>query len=207
MELKVRDLSFRIVKATISAGLSDPYWHATYNSGQRFGLNWGLNIETEEKRIDDEIWRPRVYHEALEFPIRHWMELAGQVVKWDVAFDPETNKANGGFYVWEHGEINRALLQFSSRQGLNFPVRWSGDCNIYWDDEEYGEDVPFSLETTATFERVRLAGSEADTDETMVQRLSQYLDPDNFTQQPIEMSGHKYEDGVAMAECIFVPKV
>src|SRR5580700_8165197 len=96
--------------------LPDPYWSAKYNPGSDQRLFWLLDARCTGREVEGTLWKPGVYHDALHFPIRRWQELAGQVVAWNRPFDDETGQPNGGFYLFEHGNILRGKLQILSRQ-------------------------------------------------------------------------------------------
>lgn len=196
---------FGIESATLAASVPDPYWCDTYNDGEGKELSWQLDVRMEEVEVDDAPWEPSIYHHSLLLPVRRWMEIEGQTITWVTACDPETDEPNGGFYVWEHEDIPRAVLRFLTRNGTGFQLSWEGECNVFW-DERFGENVPFRLQTVASFTGVLIHGSERDTAETMRQRLSQFLDPDDFIQGPVERGTHCYQTGVGMVSCVFKPK-
>jgi hypothetical protein len=164
-----------------------------------------LDVEAE-RETEGEMWRPRVYHENLQFRIRRWLEIAGRAVEWSERYEEESGEPNGGFYVVEHGGIPHARLSFFERDGTRFRFEWTGACDVFW-DEEYSQDVPFSVSGWAEFTGVIVRGSESDTDETLRGRLAQYLDPGDFAQGPLCMDGHCYESGVKMAHARFSPLV
>jgi hypothetical protein len=202
----LKDLHFSIDSAEIIASIMDPYWNKQYNQSHEIQLNWSLDIETRDKTIKGEIWAPHIYHETLHFPIRRWKDLSGQTVSWDSPFDEKTGEANGGFYVFEHEDISQATMIIAQRKGTRFKVQWEGLCNVFW-DEDYRENVPFSIETWADFKGILVRGSERDTNETMSEHLSAFIDVADFHQHPIEHSSHKYESGVGMASSRFVPQL
>lgn len=189
----------------LSAAIPDPYWSHTYDPNGDARLFWSLDVDAECE-AEGEMWGPRVYHENLHFPIRRWMEVAGQVVEWSEQYDEESGEPNGGFYVLEHGDIPRARLSFFERDGTRFRFEWAGVCDVFWDDE-FGQDVPFSASGWAEFTGVIVRGSELDTDESLRGRLAEYLDPLDFAQGPLCMDGHCYESGVKMAHAVFRPLI
>ena len=54
------------------------------------------------------------------------MEISGQVVEWHSPLDEANGEPNGGFYVFEHGDIPQGKLQFLGRNGKKFAVHWDG---------------------------------------------------------------------------------
>jgi len=197
MKFILKDKTFAIESATLSAAIPDPYWQAKYDPSGDARLFWSLEV-IGEREEDDEMWEPRIYHEDLHFPIRRWMNVTGQVVEW--------SEPSGGIYVVEHEYISRACLRLSERDGARFRFDWEGCGDVRWDDE-YGEDVPFTTSGWANFTQVVVRGSESDTDETLRARLAAYLEPGDFVQQPISFSGHRYDSGVRMAQGVFIPRV
>ena len=203
MRLTVRNKTFALKSAELSAAIPDPYWSRTYNPSSDVRLFWLLDVEADRETAG-EMWAPRAYHENLHFPIRRWMEVAGQVVEWSERYEEESGEPNGGFYVMEHGDIPRARLNFPERNGTLFRFEWEGVCDVFW-DEDYGEDVPFSASGWAEFTEVIVRGSEFDTDATVRDRLAEYLEPQDFVQGPLCRDGHCYESGVKSADAVFTP--
>lgn len=203
MRLTLRNKTFALKTAKLSAAIPDPYWSRTYNPSGDARLFWSLDVAAE-RETEGEMWGPRVYHENLHFPIRRWMDVAGQVVEWSERFEEESGEPNGGFYVMEHGDISRARLRFPEREGATFRFEWEGACDVFW-DEEYGQDVPFSASGWVEFTGVIVRGSESDTDATLRDRLAEYLETRDFIQGPLCRDGHSYESGVKMAHAVFSP--
>ena len=203
MWITLKDRRFPIGRAELSAHIPDPYWSAKYNPTGEVRLFWYFELKGE-RVAGEEMWEPLVYHQNLHFPIRRWIDVAGQVVEWSTAVDDESGEPNGSFYVLEHEAISRGRICFFERDGLRFRFSWSGLCDVFW-DEEYGQDVPFSAEGWATFTGVGVNGSESDTDESLRKRLAQYLDIGDFTQGPLRRGSHTYNDGVGMTDAQFTP--
>lgn len=203
MRLILKDKTFALKRAELSAAIPDPYWSRKYNPTGDARLFWSLDLEAQHE-TDGEMWGPRLYHENLHFPIRQWRDVVGQVVEWSERYEEESGEPNGGFYVLEHGAIPRARLRFSEREGVTFQFEWEGICDVFW-DADCGQDVPFSASGWAEFTRVIVRGSESDTDKTLRGRLAEYLDPRDFAQGPICTDGHCYESGVKMAHAVFTP--
>lgn len=206
MQLRLRDLNFGIESATLGAGLVDPYWAAKYDTKNPIRLNWSLSIECKELEKGGEFWAPAVSHDSLQPAIARWTDWPGQVFQWSRRHDAVTGKPNGGFYIFEHADIPRGRLEFMSRNGIEFEIAWSGACDVHW-NWKYGRSVPFALKATVRFTNIWVHGSERDTDATVRDRLAQFISLDALTQRPLEFSGHRYQDGVAMASCVFEPKL
>jgi hypothetical protein len=203
MGLLLKAKAFDLKSARLSAAIPDPYWIRKYNPTGDARLFWSLEVQAE-RETGGEMWGPRAYHENLYFPIRRWMDVAGQVVEWSERYEEESGEPNGGFYVVEHGDIPRARLRFLERDGVAFRFQWEGVCDVFW-DEEYGQDVPFSASGWADFTGVIVRGSESDTEETLRGRLAEYLDLSDFAQGLLSSDGHCYESGVKMVHALFTP--
>jgi hypothetical protein len=202
MRITLRDRTFTIERATLSAAIPDPYWSAKYNPYGDARLFWCLEL-VGKRRVDDEMWEPLVYHENLHFPIRRWVEVTGQLVEWSTSVDDESGEPNGAFYILEHEAISQGKLGFFERDGFRFRFEWDGVCDVFW-DEEYGQDVPFSAAGWATFTGIVVRGSELDTEKSILNRLAGYLDIRDFMQGPLVQDGH-YNDGVGCAHAEFTP--
>jgi hypothetical protein len=205
MILRLKDKSFPVKLATLSAVIPDPYWSQKYDPDGYAGLSWSLCIETERDSTN-EIWGARAYHETLRYSVRRWIEVAGQVVDWSEPFDAESGEPNGGFYVFEHADISRGRLAFLERSGARMRFNWEGLCDVFF-NEEYGKDLPFCTFGWATFQGVTVNGNESDTDATLRARLAENLDPDDFIQGAFRCEGTRYVSGVKMARAIFTPAI
>jgi hypothetical protein len=199
MQLVLKDRVFEIAEATLGAYIPDPHWSRKYDPHGHAGLSWALTVEAKEAEFGDDVWEPRVYHEELRFPVRRWIDLAGQTV----TFDPDRDEEAGTLYVFEHAPISRGTLRFLERDGLRFRFEWEGFGDVFW-SEPYYEDVPFTIHGWATFTEVVVRGSARDDDASIRARLAEHLDPDDFVQHPLQ-TGHPYDDGVRSAEAIFTP--
>jgi len=203
MVLILKDKTFAIKNARLSATIPDPYWLRTYHPTGDPRLFWSLEVKAEEE-ADGEMSAPLASRENLHFPIRRWVDVVGQIVEWSEPYDEKTGEPNGNFYVFEHGSIARACLTFPERNGVTFRFEWEGACDVFW-DEDYGGDVPFSASGWAEFTGVTAYGNESDTSESLRGRLAEYLDPRDFVQGPLLREGHRYESGVKMARAVFTP--
>jgi len=202
MWITLRDLRFPIGRAELSAAVPDPYWSAKYNPSGDRRLFWYFELQGE-RAAGVEMWEPLVYHQNLHFPVRRWVEVAGQAVEWSTAVDDESGEPNGSFYVLEHEAISRGRLRFLERDGLRFRFSWDGVCDVFW-DEEFGRDVPFSAEGWAMFTEVIVRGSENDTAESLRERLEGYLETRDFVQGLLCRDG-PYNDGVGAVHAVFTP--
>ena len=79
-------------------------------------------------------------------------------------------------------------------------------CDIFWDNDQYGERVPFAATTQARFSDIRLHGSARDDARSFRERFALHLNVDDFGQGHLINEGHAYEDGMGMTLCVFTPK-
>jgi hypothetical protein len=203
MQLILKEKPFALKSAKLSAAIPDPYWSRMYNPTGDTRLVWFLEVEAEPE-TEGEMWAPSISHENLHFPIRRWMDVVGQEVEWSEPYEEKSGAPNGRFYVFEHQDIPRARLQFLERNGVTFRFDWEGICDVFG-DEEYDQNVPFSVSGWAEFTDIVVRGSESDTSETLRARLAEYLDPQDFTQGPLCCEGTRYVSGVKMAHAAFIP--
>jgi hypothetical protein len=193
----LKDLRFEVENATLLGHVYDPY---PYEGN--WTLCWSINISMKERDVDGEIWCPRLYHDSFRLAVRRWFDVSEQPLVWDAAFNSTTGEPNGGLYVFEHGDIPQATLRFLERNGRNLKVDWTGKCNVFW-DERYGENIPFTVETTVRFDYVDVRGTAQDNDATLLERLALFLDPGDFVQHPIQFDDPKL---VNSTYSIFEPK-
>jgi hypothetical protein len=148
----------------------------------------------------------RATAEQMRFPVRRWVDVAGQVVEWSEANGSAQGRPYGLFYLGEHEMIGRARLRFTERDGTAFRFEWDGVCDVFW-SEEYGRDVPFSVTGWARFTHVTVGASGADTDETVRKRLAQYYDPDDFVQGPLIRRSHRegFFKRIESSHAVFTP--
>ena len=203
--LRIADLTFPIEGASLMGHMSDPYWCDTYNHGKEKELFWHLEVSATPGDDEDFAWYPTVSAQSARFPSKDWRDLKGEEYRWDDAYDEQTGREHGGFYVHQHTEINQASLKFIERDGFTFGIQWDGLCDIYW-DEPYDTDVEFSLQTSVSFLEVVVYGSERDTPESVRERFGEYLIADDFEQGELKAMAQPYQSGVGVTCCTFRPK-
>ena len=115
------------------------------------------------------------------------------------------HEQNGSFYVHQYEEIRDSELSIVKRTGTTFSIEWLGLCDIHW-DERYNVNVPFSVRANVPFKGVLVRGNDADSPDTMRQRLGSTLNPDDFEQTAIQHTGFKDESGRVATKCIFIPR-
>jgi hypothetical protein len=205
MTFRLDDHEFPIKKALLWAELNDPYWCDEFNEGNARDLMWAIDIYADRSKVLFKYPIPHVYHHAIQFEIQRWTELSGQTQSWDNPIDEATGEPNGSFVVREHGDILESELTIGERDGQSFQVQWNGLCDRHWESNGRSE-AEFSIDTKVLFTEVIVRGNEKDTKESFCQRLAEYLNPDDFIQQEIHRNNHRYQSGILMSDCHFVPK-
>ena len=204
MAFTIRDLPFAVAEAGLRCTIGDPHWLDTYGGGGDVQPVWALSCQATKREVRGHVWAPHAYQENLHLPIRDWRALAGQAVAWTSARDDD-DEANGGFYVFEHGDIPHGVLRFLERKGDLVRVDWSGRCDIHFDDD-YDEQVPFRIDAWAKFEGLLVKGSERDDDASIRARAERFFDLDALEPGRLERGPGRYQDGVETAECWFRPR-
>jgi hypothetical protein len=190
MNMILRDIQIPVREATISGYMLDPDWLNKYGKDENPGLEWEVVVQTEEKAIyegtDDEIIvDPRMSWGEFSFPtMRRWFELEGKTIHFDESND-DLSAPHPFSYFWTHELIPYSTLKFVKRAGNKFLIHWEGMCDPLL-EEPYYKDVPFLIQTEATFKEISIQASQSDTDATTRERLSKYLDPDDFIQHPMK---------------------
>jgi hypothetical protein len=205
MTFRLDDHEFPIKKASLWAELNDPYWCNEFNAGDGRDLMWAIDIHADRSKVPFKYPIPHVYHHAIRFQIQQWTQLSGQSQSWDSPIDDVTGEPNGSFVIREHGDIFESELSIGDRDDHSFQVQWNGLCDRHWESDG-SSDAEFSIEAKVVFTEVIVRGNEKDTKESFRQRLAEHLNPDDFVQQEIHRNNHRYQSGILMADCHFVPK-
>ncbi len=190
---------FDIIWSGLSGVLPDPYFMDTTNSPYSKELYWMLALQTQEKSVGGSLLSPEINHEDLRLPVKSWTEISGCSVTVDDCEHAYIG-IHGEGYVYESCIICKSSLEFISRQGTVFDIKWQGKC----DDME--KEIPFFLFGKLPFKGIRVEGTEKDNDDTILERFSKYLDPSEFIQHPLKRFNECYMDGVYMATAFFEPK-
>lgn len=185
---------YQVVDAQIVAAIGDPYWCDTYNNGQGKSISWSISFETETD--DDELSPPNVDFDVLPIRVKNWHYLVGYETQWTDPINAETDDRYGLTYVYDHQLISNGSIQIKKRDGARFQVVASGQ-------NEEGQQ--FTINAAAEFKGIYVRGSEKDTDETIVDRLRQYIDDANLTGTPFKLD-HNYDSGVRMGQSFYSPK-
>jgi hypothetical protein len=187
MSIIIGDICFSLRDAAIYGNLAD-------SKGVPPGLSWYLEVQTEtqpvkvsmedEDPIEEEMSADlRLSCEFESDPMRRWLELEGKTVHSNMA---EGQQFPAAFSYFEtHEYIPYSTLKFVKRTGNKFQIHWEGKCNPVF-GEPYNSDVPFLIQTEATFKEISVHVNPRDTEATVLARLSEYLDPSDFIQHPIK---------------------
>jgi hypothetical protein len=200
MKMILRDIHFPIREATISGSL----FHPDYIRSAKYlnpGLDWEIIVQTEEQPIDEDFFAdPRMSCGEFSLPLRRWLDLEGQTVHSAAGNQPGAPVAFS--YFGTHEAIPSSTLKFVKRMGNKFLIHWEGTCEPMF-EEPYKKNVPFLIQTEATFKEISVQAIPRDTDATTLERLSKYIDPADFIQHPLEKSD--YDDSVENRYGIFEP--
>jgi hypothetical protein len=184
------DIQIPVLEASISGYILDPDWLNKYGKDQKSGLEWEVVVQTEERTLyedtDEETFiDPRLSWAEFSFPtMRRWLELEGKTLHFDAAND-DLSAPHPFSYFNTHEMISYSTLKFVKRTDNKFLIHWEGTCDPLL-EEPYYKDVPFRIQTEAAFKEISVQASKSDTDATTFERLSKYLDPADFIQQPMK---------------------
>jgi hypothetical protein len=190
MYMILGDIHFPVREATISGYMLNPDWLNKYGKDENPGLEWEVVVHTEEQAIYEEtdeetLAAPRMSWAEFSFPtMRRWLDLEGKTVQSDPA-DQDPRALVAISYFETHEVMPSSTLKFVKRAGNKFQIHWEGTCDPML-GEPYDKDVPFLIQTEATFKEISVQASQSDTDATTLERLSKYLDPADFIQHPMK---------------------
>jgi hypothetical protein len=115
----------------------------------RQGQIWAVEIETECEEYDSERWEPLLYHQGLLIDAFEDAGPQGIRTSWASASDEGYPHPEAGYmYVFGHHDIRSSIMTFGTQTGRTIELRWSGQCDVFWDDE-FSKDVPFDCICTA----------------------------------------------------------
>ena len=185
---------YKIGRGRIVATLSDPYWCDKYNKGQGKGLAWmvGFDSQSESGKPSP----PSVEFDGISVEVNNWHRLVGYRTEWTGAINPKTGDRYGITYWDDHLVISQCTLKIVSRDGTKFWVIARGQ-------NKKGQQ--FEIDGPAEFLGVYVRGSEADSDQTILARLSKNLDTTSLSGTAFTLD-HTYDSGVRMGNAIFRPK-
>jgi hypothetical protein len=202
MSLQFSDRVFSVAQATLTAKIPDPYWLGKYHPQGDPRLVWMLHIHCDEHLVDGDSCKPFLCHESLRFPIRRWVDIAGQSVEWNSPWNDKLDEPNGVFDVFESGEVPTGRLRFLTRNTNRFMIEWEGVAEPFPLCPE-----PFSLTAEAVFTELRVDGSGHDSEESLRQRLLQCIDADRLVGEPMVRRKFNYDDGVETVYAIYRPLI
>jgi hypothetical protein len=134
--IELRDRKFRVITASI----------------RRASALWQVEIETESREFDEEIWTPRLYHQGLRLPASTSEGLAGISASWGRSTDPgHPHPELGLMYVFGHHEVYDATLAFGRLDDGRIELAWDGMCDVYWSGD-FDEAVPFRCRCLASMD-------------------------------------------------------
>jgi hypothetical protein len=194
MSMILGDIQIPVQEASVSGYILDPDWLDKYGKNEKPGLEWEVVVQTEERTLyeetEEEIFlSPRLSWAEFSFPaMRRWLELEGKTIHFDAA-DGDLSAPHPFSYFDTHEMIPDSTLKFVKRAGNKFLIHWEGTCDPLL-EEPYYKNVPFRIQTEAAFKEINIHAGKSDTDATTLERLSKYLDPADFIQQPMKETVH-----------------
>jgi len=184
---------YAIRRATCGGTICDPYWCDTYNGGRGKELFWWFEMEVE--CADPYEPAPSVNFDGVFIECSNWVQLVGKSVEWSSAIEASRETRYGWTTTYDCSMVVRGRLQIVERNSCVLRVIAQGEDE--WENA-------FEIDANYRFEGIDVRGTERDDDASFRERLSQFLSLDHLAQQPIEQRG-RYESGVQMAECRFLP--
>lgn len=203
--LKNRNLSFRVTTAHLDGCMIHP------EKGFVNGVSWMLHVGTEadgrsflDEFGDFEKQGVGLNHDRIRLGIRSWKQIEGCCFKWSEACDDQ-GQSNGSMFVFEHGSLHQGEIRFGKREGREFELFWTGLGDMYCDDE-FDERVPFELNTRVRLNEIRVEATEHHTEESIVEMVRKYIDPDEYTIGPFKPYGYKGKEGAERGDFVLTPK-
>ncbi len=206
---KLGKLSFDVENATFGGSFMDSGMSKRMQCTGQPEFHWYIEIDMQEGDFvteshddeiedDDEIFyesvSPRLYHNnGFKLDIKSWKDVEGLSLKWDSQYNANGEEA-GTLYVFEHEDVTSGTIEFLKRSGNKFLVRWTGNANVYWNDE-YGEDVPFSFEGEVEFSGVTAHCDDISTLDELQMVMAEFINLEDY--KCISNDTHKIETGVS----------
>jgi hypothetical protein len=175
--LKIRDLPFSIVRATVRGELR----------GQG-GLRWFIDVTAEGAGPNDAVWRPNLSTDlgGLPHPAEAPRRLTCLAWHDQSAYDKVADEWLGSFSLFEHGSFDHCSIDIARDGASGWTIVWSGQCDLDF-DERYGKGVPFSLRSP-----IDMVGIDVDTSDVdgATKRLLAHVDLDDFDPRPLPVKGN-----------------
>jgi hypothetical protein len=113
-----------------------------------------IEITAEPISFDGEWWGPRLYHQGINLhPARKPADLPGNIFSWQSNHDANyAHPEPGLIYVFGHHDVYDCELSFGEVKDGLIELRWSGLCDVFW-DEPFMEKVPFFCQCRAAVHR------------------------------------------------------
>lgn len=88
---------------------------------------WSVEIETEPREFDGEMWSPRLYHQGLRLQTRADGNLEGASTSWSDKSDGAYPHPELGFmYVFGHHDVYDTTLAFGRMAAEHIELAWDG---------------------------------------------------------------------------------
>lgn len=172
--LKILDREWKVRKATISGVLQDKTWIETSGNELELPYFWVIEIDTNGMTFDEEYWQPSIEINTLTKP-NDWKEFDGFTYQWQ--------KPEGIFCVFGYELIRNGNLTLTHKSNNVFRLELSGLCDVDWDDD-YGQNVPFSVSCNAEFTGITASiqndKSDNTVETTVLEHLKQFINIENI---------------------------
>ncbi len=144
MTLEIASIKFDVTLASVTADVRGE------------NISWAINIETRSRRVNQELWSPRLYSEQLlpidGLKLKNWDDAFHQVIHWASCYDDERGMHNASLYVAEHNDVYESTLKVHSLSANEIGITWIARCDVYFDG--FGENLALQVRTTGMFDGV-----------------------------------------------------
>ena len=174
---KLKDRRFEIEKAELCLAFFDeePSEKMKEKISQN-KLKMFLDIKMKEKRFEEILWKPHLYvYNGIELSINSWKDLENK----NFEYEFKEESSNWILYIFEHEDITKGKIEVLERKDNCFLVKWTGQANIFW-DEEYNRDVPFECVCTADFTGLVANCEKINNIEPLKKEISKLINLDEF---------------------------
>lgn len=190
--LKFKAKTFPVKNATLSGAIPDPYWVGEYSPSEPEGVCWMLHVICGSEDQED---GANLTSEVIRMSSKSWKNLEGTSVAWKTPYDEQGDPFGSILADYEDEDIAEGTIVFGKRNGVNYELTWKGICG-----------KPFSLSASVEFTGITVRASEKDSDASILARISEFLEPEEFEIGNLEISTNAYQSGVKMASVRLLPK-
>ncbi|MDQ0586385.1 hypothetical protein [Variovorax paradoxus] len=130
--------------------LRDRRFDVTSAVVRQFDGLWSVEIKTEPKEFDGEMWSPRLYHQGLRLLTHTEDNPEGASTSWRNKSDATyPHPELGLMYVFGHHDVYDTTLAFGRMDAGHIELAWDGLCDVFWSGD-FTEAVPFQCRCVAS---------------------------------------------------------